>query len=144
MQVFKAVRLSIFFTTLFLFTQSAYAEWTKAGGTHSGTFYIDKQEVKKYGVTVTAMIMTDYQITQKNNNGKMYRSDQTMWQFDCSSKKYKHLAVAEYSGAKLMGEKVSGVDLENSLGSRNNWKTPQPSSTAEYFTTTVCKFVGLN
>ena len=110
---------------LVMVSNSAMAEWVKAGGSEKLTNYYDSTTIRENGDKVKMWELIDYNSVQETSGGKSYLSVIGQSEFDCKEEQIRSLNFIEYSG------NMGNGDLVYSYSDPAKWEPVVPRSIGE-------------
>ena len=117
-----------------LLAQPAWAEWVKLGTEKRSrdTYYWDPATVRKTANGRRAWVMMDFGKPQKSFTGIPYKSDQTLYEYNCAEEASRRLQIRVFAGQQGDGNVIDTVDKAGT------WSVVGPGSIGEDILKTVC------
>lgn len=115
----------------------AYAGWEFAGQAANGKFdiFVDKSTIRKSGALVKMWTMSEYSSNQTNSNELSFKSDKTLFGFNCVNETTVIISLVQFSSSMGDGAVVySGSRKESEL----DWRPIVPQGVDELLWKIAC------
>ncbi|MGQ0696201.1 MAG: surface-adhesin E family protein [Nitrospiraceae bacterium] len=101
----------VLITPVFLCSVPAYAEWVAVEKKYQSpgllTVYIDSATIRREGILVTMMTLTDWEWMQGNRSPSRFHSTRIKKQFDCADKRFRLLVITDFYGRMGTGRRMT-------------------------------------